>query len=81
MNATQLSDSLGLATIKNRQWSIQETSATEGKGASLLCAALRAFHGLLANLFLATYLRVWVTATTSITSYHACDFLPTTPRR
>ena len=33
MTATQLSDALGLATIKNRQWSIQETSATEGKGA------------------------------------------------
>lgn len=32
MNATQLSEAMGLATIKNRQWTIQETSATEGKG-------------------------------------------------
>lgn len=32
MNATQLCEALGLASIKSRQWSIQETSATEGKG-------------------------------------------------
>ena len=32
LSSTQLSDSLGLKTIKNRQWSIQETSATMGKG-------------------------------------------------
>ena len=32
LNAAQLSEAMGLATIKNRQWSIQETSATKGKG-------------------------------------------------
>lgn len=33
LNAAAISDALGLASIKSRQWSIQETSATEGKGA------------------------------------------------
>lgn len=28
----QISDALGLATIKSRQWTIQETCATKGKG-------------------------------------------------
>ena len=28
----QISEALGLGTIKSRQWSIQETSATKGKG-------------------------------------------------
>lgn len=32
LNASQLSEVMGLASIKNRQWSIQETSATMGKG-------------------------------------------------
>ena len=32
LKAPQLSDAIGLAAIKNRQWSIQETSATQGKG-------------------------------------------------
>ena len=32
LNATQLSEAMGLAAIRNRQWSIQETSATQGKG-------------------------------------------------
>ncbi len=32
LNAAQLSEAMGLATLKNRQWSIQETSATQGKG-------------------------------------------------
>lgn len=31
-NAAEVSKELGLATIKNRQWSIQETSATKGRG-------------------------------------------------
>lgn len=31
-NAQQISDALGLPTIKNRQWSIQETSALKGAG-------------------------------------------------
>lgn len=30
--ARQISDALGLSTIKSRQWSIQETSATKGRG-------------------------------------------------
>jgi len=30
--AAKVSEHLGLATIKNRQWSIQETSATKGRG-------------------------------------------------
>eukprot|EP00602_Paraphysomonas_sp_CaronLab_P013287 CAMPEP_0185042292 /NCGR_PEP_ID=MMETSP1103-20130426/42270_1 /TAXON_ID=36769 /ORGANISM="Paraphysomonas bandaiensis, Strain Caron Lab Isolate" /LENGTH=184 /DNA_ID=CAMNT_0027582343 /DNA_START=113 /DNA_END=667 /DNA_ORIENTATION=- len=32
MNAQQVSDGLGLPDIKNRQWSIQETSALKGSG-------------------------------------------------
>ena len=32
MNAQQISDALGLPDIRNRQWSIQETSALKGKG-------------------------------------------------
>lgn len=32
LKAPQISEALGLATIKNRQWSIQETSAAQGKG-------------------------------------------------
>ena len=32
MNAQQISDALGLPEIRNRQWSIQETSALKGKG-------------------------------------------------
>ena len=32
LKAAQLSDALNLAVIKNRQWSIIETSATQGKG-------------------------------------------------
>jgi len=32
LSAAQVSEHLGLATIKNRQWSIQETSATKGRG-------------------------------------------------
>ena len=32
LNAAQISEALGLATIKDRQWSIQETSATKGEG-------------------------------------------------
>jgi ADP-ribosylation factor-like protein 1 len=32
LNAAQLSEAMGLATLRNRQWSIQETSATQGKG-------------------------------------------------
>jgi ADP-ribosylation factor-like protein 1 len=32
LNAAQLSEALGLKAIRNRQWSIQETSATMGKG-------------------------------------------------
>ena len=32
LNAAQVSDGLGLSQIKNRQWSIQETSATKGRG-------------------------------------------------
>lgn len=32
LKAPALSEALGLAAIKNRQWTIQETSATEGKG-------------------------------------------------
>ena len=31
-NAAEVSKELGLANIKNRQWSIQETSATKGRG-------------------------------------------------
>jgi ADP-ribosylation factor-like protein 1 len=31
-NAQQISDSLGLAEIKTRQWTIQETSALKGSG-------------------------------------------------
>ncbi len=30
--AAKVSELLGLSTIKNRQWSIQETSATKGRG-------------------------------------------------
>ncbi len=29
---SQISEALGLGTIKSRQWSIQETSATKGRG-------------------------------------------------
>lgn len=32
LNATALSEALGLAGIKNRTWNIQETSATHGRG-------------------------------------------------
>jgi ADP-ribosylation factor-like protein 1 len=32
LNSQQLSEAMGLKTIRNRQWSIQETSATQGKG-------------------------------------------------
>ncbi len=32
LKAPQLSEALGLAAIRNRQWSITETSATQGKG-------------------------------------------------
>ena len=32
LKASQISEALALHTIKNRQWSIQETSATKGKG-------------------------------------------------
>ena len=32
LNASQISEALGLGSLKNRQWSIQETSATQGKG-------------------------------------------------
>ena len=32
LNAEQIGEALGLASIKDRQWSIQETSAAEGKG-------------------------------------------------
>ena len=34
LQAAGVSEALGLATIKNRQWSIQETSATKGRGLS-----------------------------------------------
>jgi len=32
LNAQQISDQLGLPEVRNRQWSIQETSALKGKG-------------------------------------------------
>ena len=32
MNATEVSEAMGLGEIKNRQWSIQETAAIQGKG-------------------------------------------------
>ena len=32
MNAEQISDALGLPEVRNRQWSIQATSALKGKG-------------------------------------------------
>lgn len=32
LNASQISEALGLPNLRNRQWSIQETSATKGKG-------------------------------------------------
>ncbi len=32
LNAAQVSEALGLSSIRSRQWSIQETSATQGKG-------------------------------------------------
>ena len=32
LNAAQIGEALGLAAIKDRQWSIQETSAAAGKG-------------------------------------------------
>eukprot|EP00587_Corethron_hystrix_P007170 CAMPEP_0113328820 /NCGR_PEP_ID=MMETSP0010_2-20120614/20346_1 /TAXON_ID=216773 ORGANISM="Corethron hystrix, Strain 308" /NCGR_SAMPLE_ID=MMETSP0010_2 /ASSEMBLY_ACC=CAM_ASM_000155 /LENGTH=248 /DNA_ID=CAMNT_0000190419 /DNA_START=244 /DNA_END=990 /DNA_ORIENTATION=- /assembly_acc=CAM_ASM_000155 len=32
LNAQQVSDAMGLPDIRNRQWSIQETSALKGKG-------------------------------------------------
>ena len=32
LSAAQLSEAMGLASIRNRQWSIQETSATQGTG-------------------------------------------------
>jgi ADP-ribosylation factor-like protein 1 len=32
MTAEQISDALGLPELRNRQWSIQETSALKGKG-------------------------------------------------
>lgn len=32
LNAQQISDQLGLPEVRNRQWSIQETSALQGKG-------------------------------------------------
>lgn len=45
LNAAQLSEAMGLSAIRNRQWSIQETSATHGKGLfegfDWLCACLR----------------------------------------
>lgn len=32
LNAQQISDALALPEVRNRQWSIQETSALKGKG-------------------------------------------------
>jgi len=32
LTSAQLSEAMGLAAIRNRQWSIQETSATQGRG-------------------------------------------------
>lgn len=32
LNAAQVSEAMGLSSIRSRQWSIQETSATQGKG-------------------------------------------------
>ncbi len=32
LNAAQIGDALGLASIKDRPWSIQETSALAGRG-------------------------------------------------
>ena len=32
LNAQEVSDALGLPDLRNRQWSIQETSALQGKG-------------------------------------------------
>ena len=32
LHAQQISDALGLPEVRNRQWSIQETSALQGKG-------------------------------------------------
>ena len=32
LNSSQVSEGLGLSDIKNRQWSIQETSALKGSG-------------------------------------------------
>ncbi len=32
LNAQRVSEGLGLSDIKNRQWSIQETSALKGSG-------------------------------------------------
>ena len=32
LTSAQLSQAMGLSSIRNRQWSIQETSATQGKG-------------------------------------------------
>jgi ADP-ribosylation factor-like protein 1 len=32
LNAQEISDALGLPEVRNRQWSIQETSALQGKG-------------------------------------------------
>ena len=32
LSSKELSEAMGLAQIRNRQWSIQETSATQGKG-------------------------------------------------
>ena len=32
LNAQQISDALSLPEVRNRQWSIQETSALKGKG-------------------------------------------------
>lgn len=32
LNAQEVSDALGLPEVRSRQWSIQETSALQGKG-------------------------------------------------
>ena len=31
-NAAQITEAMGLSSIKNRQWSIQETAAIKGQG-------------------------------------------------
>jgi ADP-ribosylation factor-like protein 1 len=52
LNATQVSEAMGLGEIKNRQWSIQETAAIQGKGMfegfdwSVACCFLFEIHPL-----------------------------------